>query len=75
MSMSICISSDDGTLYVFGGDYYGCLAQEVDQLLTPAPIELFHENIAVSQVSAGDYHVAVLTSCGKVYTWGCGEFG
>lgn len=64
---------DDGVLYSFGGDYYGCLAQEEDQVLAPAPISQIE--YSVCQVSAGDSHVVALTKCGKVLTWGCGEFG
>lgn len=65
--------TDDGTLYSFGGDYYGCLAQEEEQVLSPTPVTQIQDT--VSQVSAGDSHVVALTACGKVLTWGCGEFG
>ncbi|XP_067943370.1 serine/threonine-protein kinase Nek9-like [Watersipora subatra] len=69
---TVCLA-DDGSLYSFGGDYYGCLAQESEQVVTPAPIT--HFEYTISQVSAGDCHVVALTSCGKLFTWGCGEFG
>lgn len=66
--------ADDGTLYSFGGDYYGCLAQDTEeQVLSPTPITQF--DYTISQVSTGDCHVVVLTQCGKVFSWGCGEFG
>lgn len=73
VSTMLCVSTDDGTLYSFGSDYYGCLAQDADQVLSPAPVT--HFDYAVSQVSAGDCHVVILTVCGKVLSWGSGEFG
>lgn len=42
-------------------------------MLSPTPVTQIE--YTVSQVSAGDSHVVALTTCGKVLTWGCGEFG
>lgn len=70
------IVSDDGALYAFGSNYYGCLGCEAeeDEVLSPVLVEFFHDN-PVQEVSCGDAHVVTLTRCGNVYTWGCGEFG
>ncbi|KAK7496905.1 hypothetical protein BaRGS_00011885, partial [Batillaria attramentaria] len=66
---------DEGVLYGFGSNYYGCVgAAGEDEVLVPQPIEFFLDH-PVLQVSCGDAHVAVLTRYGDVYTWGSGEFG
>ncbi|XP_069592361.1 serine/threonine-protein kinase Nek9 isoform X1 [Ranitomeya imitator] len=73
---TMCIT-DEGQLYSFGSDYYGCLG--VDQslgseVLEPVLVDFFlHEPI--EQVSCGDSHVMVLTRSKCVYSWGCGEYG
>ncbi|KAM4012351.1 serine/threonine-protein kinase Nek9 [Anomaloglossus baeobatrachus] len=73
---TMCIT-DEGQLYSFGSDYYGCLG--VDQslgseVLEPVLVDFFlHEPI--EQVSCGDSHAMVLTRSKCVYSWGCGEYG
>ena len=64
-------------MYMFGSDYYGCIGVENDmgmEVLEPVLLEFFQER-PVRQVSCGDNHVVVLTHCGDIYSWGCGEHG
>ena len=71
------IVTDEGAVYSFGSDYYGCLGcdnEEGDSVCTPVLVEFFNDK-PVEQVSCGDAHVIALTKDGEVYTWGCGEFG
>ncbi|XP_023931133.1 serine/threonine-protein kinase Nek9 [Lingula anatina] len=71
-----CVT-DEGVVYAFGSDYYGCLGcegQEGDEAHFPVTIDFFHSK-PVEQISCGDAHVVALTKEGEVYTWGCGEFG
>lgn len=43
---------------------------------TPLPIPRGPTSfLSVKQVSLGNYHAALLTSCGQVYTWGWGKMG
>ena len=69
---------DEGGVYSFGSDYYGCLGNDSpegeDSVSTPGPVDFFTSR-PVAQVSCGDAHVVALTREGEVYTWGCGEFG
>ena len=69
--------ADDGNVYTFGSDYYGCLGcdnEEDDEVITPLLLNFF-SNRPVQEVSCGDNHVVALTQNREVYTWGCGEFG
>ena len=67
--------SDEGILYGFGSNYYGCVGSpEEEEIMLPRPVEFFLDH-PVEQVSCGDSHVVVLTRYGDVYTWGSGEFG
>ncbi|XP_078516046.1 serine/threonine-protein kinase Nek9 isoform X1 [Lissotriton helveticus] len=73
---TVCIT-DEGQLYTFGSDYYGCMG--VDQacgseVLEPLQLDFFLLN-PVEQVSCGENHVVVLTRSKAVYSWGCGEYG
>ena len=55
--------SDEGGLYMFGSDYYGCLGvdeQHGDEVTSPLLVEYFLE-IPVKQVSCGDSHVVALS--------------
>ncbi|KAK6181203.1 hypothetical protein SNE40_009113 [Patella caerulea] len=73
---TICVT-DDGKLYGFGSDYYGCVGcdtSEEDDILSPIPINYF-TSIPIEEISCGDSHCVALTKAGDVYTWGCGEFG
>lgn len=68
--------TDEGKVYAFGSNYYGCLGleEEDDTVLSPVPLPFFSSN-PVEEISCGENHVAALTKDGEVYTWGCGEFG
>uniref|UniRef100_A0A3B4DPD0 non-specific serine/threonine protein kinase n=1 Tax=Pygocentrus nattereri TaxID=42514 RepID=A0A3B4DPD0_PYGNA len=71
-----CVTDED-QMYMFGSDYYGCIGVENDmgmEVLEPVLLEFFQER-PVRQVSCGDNHVVVLTHCGDIYSWGCGEHG
>ncbi|XP_038075456.1 serine/threonine-protein kinase Nek9-like [Patiria miniata] len=71
-----CIT-DDGELYTFGSDYYGCLGcdnAEGDEVNQPIPVDFFSGK-PVEQVSCGECHIVALTKDREVYSWGCGEFG
>lgn len=68
---------DEGNVYAFGSDYYGCLGidnAEGGEVISPVPINFF-SNWPVEEISCGDNHCVALTKEGDVYTWGCGEFG
>lgn len=73
-----CFSfSDEGQLYAFGSDYYGCMGVAKvagPEVLEPMQLNFFLNN-PVEQVSCGDNHVVVLTRNKEVYSWGCGEYG
>lgn len=71
------MDTDEGQLYSFGSDFYGCLGcdnQEGDEVTSPVCVSVF-QRCPVQEVSCGDNHVVALTKDGDVYTWGCGEFG
>ncbi|PIO26975.1 Serine/threonine-protein kinase Nek9 [Aquarana catesbeiana] len=73
---TMCIT-DEGQVYSFGSDYYGCLGvgqAEGSEVLEPILVDFFL-NEPVEQVSCGDSHVMVLTRSKSVYSWGCGEYG
>ncbi|KAG8562098.1 hypothetical protein GDO81_015589 [Engystomops pustulosus] len=73
---TVCIT-DEGQLYSFGSDYYGCLGvgQSLgSEVLEPILVDFFL-NEPIEQVSCGDSHVMVLTRSKCVYSWGCGEYG
>uniref|UniRef100_A0A8C2UPS5 non-specific serine/threonine protein kinase n=1 Tax=Chinchilla lanigera TaxID=34839 RepID=A0A8C2UPS5_CHILA len=73
---TVCVT-DEGQLYAFGSDYYGCIG--VDKIAGPEVLEPMQLNFFLSnpveQVSCGDNHVVVLTRNKEVYSWGCGEYG
>ncbi|XP_072031366.1 serine/threonine-protein kinase Nek9-like isoform X2 [Amphiura filiformis] len=71
-----CIT-DDGELYAFGSDYYGCIGidqEEGEEVLEPVLVEFFN-NKPILQISCGDNHIVALTQDREVFIWGCGEFG
>ncbi|XP_051879694.1 serine/threonine-protein kinase Nek9 isoform X3 [Pristis pectinata] len=73
---TVCIT-DEGHLYAFGSDYYGCIGcdgQYGQEVLEPMLVE-FSLDHAVQQVSCGDNHVVALTRNKEVFAWGCGEHG
>ncbi|XP_060069030.1 serine/threonine-protein kinase Nek9-like [Ylistrum balloti] len=69
--------TDEGQVYAFGSDYYGCLGcdnEEGDEVLVPILVDYFNTR-PVAEVSCGQCHVMALTRDTEVYSWGCGEFG
>ncbi|KAL4238486.1 Serine/threonine-protein kinase Nek9 [Mactra antiquata] len=73
---TICLT-DEGQLYGFGSDFYGCLGcdnVEGDEVVSPICIDIFTRR-PVQEIACGDNHVVALTKDGDVYTWGYGEFG
>ncbi|OCT68162.1 hypothetical protein XELAEV_18039458mg [Xenopus laevis] len=73
---TVCIT-DEGQLYSFGSDYYGCLGVNQSagsEVLEPLLVDFFL-NEPVDQVSCGDSHIMALTRSKSVYSWGCGEYG
>ena len=70
--------TSDGELYSWGNDFYGQLGDgksgadaKVDK---PTKISLPNDEKA-TDVSCGSGHSAVITSKGKLYTWGCNAQG
>ena len=58
---------DEGHLYMFGSDYYGCLGCDQnlgDEVSQPTIVEYFVKNF-VKQVACGDCHVVVLAGNAK----------
>ncbi|XP_013095073.2 serine/threonine-protein kinase Nek9-like isoform X2 [Biomphalaria glabrata] len=72
---TLCVT-DDGGLYAFGSDYYGCLGLggDEEEVLAPVLLDYFSDH-PMQEVACGDAHVLALTRYGDVYTWGSGEFG
>ncbi|XP_071962810.1 serine/threonine-protein kinase Nek9-like isoform X3 [Antedon mediterranea] len=71
-----CVT-DEGDVYTFGLDYYGCIGcdnQHGDDVSYPVLVNFFQGN-PVQQISCGHNHVVALTKSGEVFSWGCGEFG
>lgn len=74
-----CCLTDQGNVYTFGSNLYGCLGLGLDhdhQVYTPTKIQFFQDNdLFVKSIACGDYHVIALTQDNRVFTWGCGEYG
>lgn len=42
----------------------------------PIKMPFFDQNgFKVKEIACGDLHCIALTTCNRVFTWGCGEFG
>ncbi|CAH9094899.1 unnamed protein product [Cuscuta epithymum] len=67
--------SNTGKVYTMGSAIHGQLGNPHadDKSLTIVQGRL--EDTFVREICAGSYHIAVLTSCGGVYTWGKGSNG
>lgn len=61
--MSICLPPEEGALYTFGSDYWGCIGcnNELDEeVVTPYRVEFFADN-PVSEIACGECHIVALT--------------
>jgi len=68
-----CVTNK-GEVYIWGDNSQSQLGLETDRLLQSTPIKVPGIRQA-TQVSCGGTHTAVITSKGKVFTWGTGRFG
>eukprot|EP01095_Lingulamoeba_sp_RSL-Kostka_P008375 TRINITY_DN2781_c1_g1_i1.p1 TRINITY_DN2781_c1_g1~~TRINITY_DN2781_c1_g1_i1.p1 ORF type:complete len:604 (+),score=224.26 TRINITY_DN2781_c1_g1_i1:84-1895(+) len=66
--------SVSGDVYTWGNGSNGKLGHgdEEDKLV---PCKLEDTNFIATQISCGDFHTAVLTDAGVLYTWGEGNYG
>lgn len=49
-----------------------------DSISIPVPVKLpfFEKNgLKIKSIACGDLHCVALTTCNRVFTWGCGEYG
>ena len=63
IQISICFSPEEGALYTFGSDYWGCIGcnNELDEeVVTPYKVEFFVDN-PVLQIACGECHVVAVT--------------
>lgn len=71
--------SKDGKVYTWGSNTYGQLGTGAASSPGPNPIAQVayfdDENIRISQVSAGYYHMAAVSDDGRLFTWGYGYEG
>ena len=65
-----CLLTDRGILLTMGEGRFGCLGHgDTNNLTSPKIVEaLLGDDI--TDISAGDKHVAVVTADGEVFTWG-----
>lgn len=74
-------SSKNGSIYVAGvglSIYQSSILGHptLEQTWTPLPIPRGPTFVlSVKEISLGNYHAAMLTKCGQVYTWGWGKMG
>lgn len=70
------IITTDGSLYTFGAGSWGALGHGDEKSLQPTDPQLVEyfadKNIKVKSCKLGEYHSAVLTEDGEVYTFGYG---
>jgi alpha-tubulin suppressor-like RCC1 family protein len=81
-----CVS-EQGDLYIFGSNLYGCLGvgtsfeadefyYENQNIFTPTKHPFFDKNnLKVKSIASGGTHVICLTRNNRIFTWGCGEYG
>lgn len=62
-------------LYTWGAGYHGQLGQSTYRKKCQRLPSLLDFDMPVVQVACGGFHNALLTECGKVYTWGDGRKG
>jgi alpha-tubulin suppressor-like RCC1 family protein len=75
-SHSLALKSD-GTLWAFGSNQYGQIAQPsgVTQKTTPYQVTGFPAGTVIVAIAAGDYHSLALAENGKVYGFGLNSYG
>ncbi|WAR20027.1 NEK9-like protein [Mya arenaria] len=63
---TVCLT-DEGQVYTFGSNFYGCLGMETDsdEVTSPVCVETF-ANLPVQEIICGDNHVVALTKNGDV---------
>lgn len=67
--------SNNGKLYTWGGGMYGKLGHGNENgCSTPKRVEALSD-FNITQIACGSRHTAVVTSTGKLYTWGDKENG
>ncbi|KAI3452828.1 hypothetical protein Pfo_009491 [Paulownia fortunei] len=64
-----------GQVYTMGSTVHGQLGSPVADGKTPTCVGVNITDTCVEEIACGSYHVAVLTSKAKVYTWGKGTNG
>mmetsp|Transcript_15847 Transcript_15847/g.40533 ORF Transcript_15847/g.40533 Transcript_15847/m.40533 type:complete len:695 (+) Transcript_15847:1646-3730(+) len=65
--------TSDGRIHSWGSGTYGQLGHgaAISQYSTPLILKGIPAEMQVSRIACGDNHSAVVTSCSKLYTWGC----
>ncbi|KAK8627772.1 hypothetical protein V6N13_135374 [Hibiscus sabdariffa] len=64
-----------GRVYTMGSPTYGQLGSATADGKIPTRVEVKMADSFVEEIACGSYHVAILTSKTKVYTWGKGRNG
>ena len=77
-----CCVSEEGDLYVFGSNLYGCLGiknksenndydlDDGGNLFSPTRLKFFFDKkLKISKLACGDAHVIVLTDSNQIFTW------
>ncbi|WOL05971.1 hypothetical protein Cni_G14702 [Canna indica] len=64
-----------GTVFTMGSSVHGQLGNPQAEDVSITRVEGLLRNEFVKEISAGSFHVTVLTTKGKVYTWGRGGNG
>ncbi|XP_061350338.1 PH, RCC1 and FYVE domains-containing protein 1 [Gastrolobium bilobum] len=73
-----CGLSDSGEVYTWGNDV--CCADFVDEgrirsQWIPHKLSGPLDGISISSVTCGEWHTAIVSSCGRLFTYGDGTFG
>ncbi|KAK9510044.1 hypothetical protein O3M35_004917 [Rhynocoris fuscipes] len=67
---------DSGRLFVWGTfrDSHGAMGL-VNSKIEKTPVEITSGDLKFSKISSGAHHLAILSTEGNIYTFGCGEQG
>ena len=75
---TVCVTSS-GTMYTWGDGSNGQLGNlhpKHNMISIPTKVDYFISNkIIITQVAAGQYHTACVSTSGALYTWGSGKYG